>query len=227
MITYYDSTVFNSGAQTIVNTVNTVGFMGKGLALEFSLRYPAMAQYYADRCKKKLLRVGKVDYYHAKEQIIVNFPTKTDFKYPSRIKWIEDGLKDFLDTYKQAGVTSVAFPKLGCSNGGLTWDEVRRLMETYLSKAEIDVFICLDIDPEPRGKEKEMVECFNELNIDDVAKLIRLSQKSIFSLNQARPIKRFNQIQKLDGVGQKTYAALFGLCYNYDSLPVNKQLALF
>ena len=69
--------------------------------------------------------------------IIVNFPTKWHFKYPSKLEWIDQGLNDFLISYKKQGITSVAFPKLGTSNGGLNWEDVRKLMEKYLSKADI------------------------------------------------------------------------------------------
>ena len=227
MIRYFDSTVFNAGTQSIVNTVNTVGFMGKGLALEFSLRYPVMADDYKYKCKNKLLHVGRVDYFKVGSHIIVNFPTKADFKYPSRLQWIESGLKDFVATYKGIGITSVAFPKLGCSNGNLEWNDVKLIMESYLSDIDIDVCICLDSNPEPLGKEKEMVDRFNNIDLMDASRLINLNQKQIINLNAAKPIKRFFQIQYINGVGKKTYAELFKICYETTDHSSEVQLALF
>ena len=96
MIRYYKGTVFNAGAEAIVNTVNCDGVMGAGIALEFGLRYPDMYKDYVIKCKKGDICTGKVDYFKDSSGIIiVNFPTKIHFKYPSKIEWIESGLKAF------------------------------------------------------------------------------------------------------------------------------------
>ena len=129
MIKYFNGTIFNVEVDAIVNTVNTVGVMGAGLALEFSLRYPEMYIAYKQKCDNKLLQVGELMYYQEKESLIINFPTKWHFKYPSKIEWIEKGLKEFVKTYKKYNINTVAFPKLGTLNGGLSWGDVKRLME--------------------------------------------------------------------------------------------------
>ena len=139
MLHYYEGTVFNTNATTIVNTVNCTGVMNAGIALEFSLRYPEMFLDYEEKCKKKQLEVGKVDYYKDKNISIINFPTKWHFKYPSQLHWIEWGLQNFVETYKQNNITSVAFPKLGTNNGKLSWTDVKDLMEKYLANLDIDV----------------------------------------------------------------------------------------
>ncbi|MEA5516853.1 macro domain-containing protein, partial [Nodularia sp. UHCC 0506] len=162
MLHYTDTTVFNVNAQTIVNTINCVGVMGAGLALEFQLRFPEMERDYIERCRRKEAKVGRPYLYKNYETVwILNFPTKIHWKYPSKIEWIEEGLKYFSNYYQKGGITSVAFPKLGCSNGGLTWRDVSPLMEKYLQNLDIDVFICLDREEEATGIEGSMVNLVN------------------------------------------------------------------
>ena len=140
--------IFNSKAQTIVNTVNCVGVMGKGIALVFKLRYPKMFDEYAGLCKKHMISPGKLWIYKGEPEApwVLNFPTKFHWKYPSKIEYIESGLQKFVDTYKEKGITSIAFPMLGTHNGGLDKEEVRSLMERYLNKCDIPIEI-YDYDP--------------------------------------------------------------------------------
>ena len=135
--------IFNSKAQTIVNTVNCVGVMGKGIALVFKLRYPKMFDLYKDHCKSKLIGIGKIWLYKGEENVpwVLNFPTKYHWKYPSKIEYIEKGLDKFCSTYKDQGITSIAFPLLGTHNGGLDKDTVLNLMQEHLGKCEIDIEI--------------------------------------------------------------------------------------
>ncbi len=143
MIEYIEGNIFDSPAQVIVNTVNTVGVMGKGIALEFKNRYPQMFEKYKIACEKHTLTIGKLMLVSAPDHMLLLFPTKENWRYPSRLSYIEQGLKRFCDNYAQRGITSIAFPKLGCGNGDLDWDEVRPLMEYYLKDLPIDVYIYL------------------------------------------------------------------------------------
>lgn len=140
--------IFNSKAQTIVNTVNCVGVMGKGIALVFKLRYPKMFDEYAGLCKQHLISPGKLWIYKGELNApwVLNFPTKFHWKYPSKIEYIESGLQKFVDTYKKKGITSIAFPMLGTHNGGLDKEEVSSLMERYLNRCDIPIEI-YDYDP--------------------------------------------------------------------------------
>jgi appr-1-p processing domain protein len=144
MIEYIEGNIFDSPAQVIVNTVNTVGVMGKGIALEFKNRYPQMFEKYKIACEKKMLTIGKLMLVSAPDHMLLLFPTKENWRYPSKLSYIEQGLKRFCDYYAQRGITSVAFPKLGCGNGELNWDEVRPLMEQYLRNLPIDVYVYLN-----------------------------------------------------------------------------------
>ena len=200
MIHYIDGTVFNTDAMAIVNTINCTGVMNAGIALEYSLRYPEMFNDYEEKCKNKLLKVGNVDYYHDKDVIIVNFPTKWHFKYPSQLPWIESGLQDFVKTFKQHNITSVAFPKLGTLNGKLSWRDVQALMEKYLGDLPIDVYICLDNNKFAEGTEKQMLEYFNNTNTSQLTQYFRLSAKQIEILDKYKPYKRFWHILDTEGI---------------------------
>lgn len=142
MITYVIGNLFESPARVLVNTVNTVGVMGKGIAKDFKTIYPEMFQEYQNLCETKQLTVGKLWLYKTPNKWILNFPTKTTWRQPSRIEYIEIGLKTFVKGYAQRGITSIAFPPLGCGNGELDWEkQVRPLMDKYLKKLPINIFV--------------------------------------------------------------------------------------
>ncbi|MBZ9818936.1 macro domain-containing protein [Mesorhizobium sp. CA4] len=141
MITFLESSVFESPAQTLVNTVNTVGVMGKGIAKEFKSRYPRMFREYRGLCEAHAFQVGNLHLWRSDTRWVLNFPTKTTWKLPSKMEYIERGLRKFVATYKDLGITSVSFPPLGCGNGNLNWDDVRPLMESHLAQVSIPVYI--------------------------------------------------------------------------------------
>lgn len=143
MIIFKNGNLFDSECQTLVNTVNCYGVMGKGIALQFKQRYPDMFNEYKLACKNFELSSGGdiwiydyVDMYKPKK--ILCFATKVMWQYPSRIEWIERGLQVFFNNYKYWKLESVAWPKLGCTNGGLDWEnEVKPLMIKYLDDIDI------------------------------------------------------------------------------------------
>ena len=147
-------TIFESSAQTLVNTINCVGVMGKGLALEFKNRYPAMFDKYKSFCDKGVFKPGVLWIYKAEDgKWILNFPTKIDWRNPSEMSYIEEGLIKFVEIWKEKGITSIAFPLLGCNNGGLNPDEVIPLMEKYLNQCEgLDATIYDNREPEIKEK---------------------------------------------------------------------------
>ncbi|PRQ08875.1 macro domain-containing protein [Enhygromyxa salina] len=141
MLHYVCHDLFESPAQTLVNTVNTVGVMGKGIAAEFKRRYPAMFERYQEHCRTGTLTVGQLYLFRTSNKWVLNFPTKQHWRSPSKLEWIEAGLKKFVAEYEARGITSVSFPQLGCGNGGLDWAHVKRLMDQYLRPLPIPVFI--------------------------------------------------------------------------------------
>jgi O-acetyl-ADP-ribose deacetylase (regulator of RNase III) len=144
MITYLETTLFDSPAQTLVNTVNTAGVMGKGIALVFKRLYPEMYNEYRKLCEENKFGIGMLYIYRTPNKIIVNFPTKKHWRYPSKIEYIEAGLKKFVERYPDYGVSSVSFPQLGCGHGELNWEkQVQPVMERYLKDLPIPVYIHL------------------------------------------------------------------------------------
>lgn len=142
MLRYVDSGLFESPARVLVNTVNTVGVMGKGVALEFKKRFPEMYRLYRDHCKARRLRVGRLWLYRTPGRWVLNFPTKAHWRSPSKPEYIHVGLEKFVATYQDRGIDSISFPLLGCGNGGLDFDtQVRPLMEQYLRSLPIPVYI--------------------------------------------------------------------------------------
>lgn len=141
MITYLETSVFESPAQTLVNTVNIEGVMGKGIAKEFKARYPAMYREYRVLCDQRKLQVGMLHVWRGDKRWVLNFPTKTTWRQPSKIEYIKAGLEKFVVTYQRLGINSVSFPPLGCGNGNLNWSDVRPVMESYLAKINIPVYI--------------------------------------------------------------------------------------
>lgn len=141
MLHFVNGDIFKSKAMAIVNPVNTVGVMGKGLALEFKQRYPSMFRKYKQICDANKLGVGILHYYQEEDYLIINFPTKLHWRDASQLEYVERGLRNFVKNYRKRGVTSVAFPPLGCGLGGLRWEDVRSLMIKYLGDLPIDVYI--------------------------------------------------------------------------------------
>lgn len=142
-VTIVNGNIFNTKAQTIVNTVNCVGVMGKGIALVFKLRYPKMFDLYRQYCADHLIEIGKLWLYKGESNApwVLNFPTKTHWKLPSEYSYIEEGLKKFTSTYKEKEITSIAFPLLGVNNGGLDKDIVLDIMYKYLKECDIPIEI--------------------------------------------------------------------------------------
>lgn len=171
MIEYIEGNIFDSPAQVIVNAVNTVGVMGKGIALEFKKRYPQMFEKYKIACEKRQLTIGKLMLISAPDHMLLMFPTKENWRYPSKLSYIEQGLKHFCDIYAQRGITSIAFPKLGCGNGDLDWADVRPLMEKYLKNLPIDIYIYLDRgkDLEPEHKNQKEMQAWLRNNAKDLS----------------------------------------------------------
>jgi O-acetyl-ADP-ribose deacetylase (regulator of RNase III) len=222
-----NKSVFNAPSQFIVNTVNTKGVMGAGLALEFKLRYPKMFDDYKLKCKENKISTEQVDYYiddHNKTYI-VNFSTKQHWRYPSVLKWIEDGLQDFVKTYQEKDVRSIAFPKLGCDRGGLDWKHVEPMMKQYLGQLEIDIFVCLDSAP-PEGVEIEMIKYLQNMPYVEF-KNLSLQDEVIHRIHLNKyTIKRFrdllNMIDKTS-----TYEKIFSHIYSNITAQSGIQLSLF
>lgn len=129
------SDMFASGAGVLVNTVNTVGVMGAGVALQFKKRWPEMFEEYRRRCGAGLVRTGEMDVHVVDDPsgsglgiAVANFPTKQHWRDPSRLEWVEQGLVRLPDVVRDRRAAAIAIPPLGCGLGGLDWRVVSQLI---------------------------------------------------------------------------------------------------
>jgi O-acetyl-ADP-ribose deacetylase (regulator of RNase III) len=140
-IEYKSGDMFAEPSEAIVNTVNCVGIMGKGVALEFKGRWPENFRAYKELCDSASLVPGKMFVFENNDlmgdgnhRYLINFPTKLHWRAKSKIEYIEQGLNDLVDQITILGIESVVLPPLGCGNGGLDWQIVRPLIERKLSR---------------------------------------------------------------------------------------------
>lgn len=145
MLRYIQGNIFDAPTQAIVNTVNTEGVMGKGLALQFKERYPENYKAYRKACKENKVVVGKmfITTHNTLQEskIVINFPTKTTWRKPSEYTYIIDGLKDLKQQIANHKIKSIAIPPLGTHNGGLQWDKVKQLIEQSMTDVDCDIHI--------------------------------------------------------------------------------------
>lgn len=162
MITYTKGNLLESGAEAVVNTVNTVGVMGKGIALMFKERFPNNYRQYLAACKRGEVQVGRIFVTEAGElngpKWVINFPTKEHWRAPSRMEWIVDGLVDLRNFITQNGVRSVAIPPLGAGNGKLDWKDVKAEIERALGEVDSAVIVYEPTDQYQNVSKREGVE---------------------------------------------------------------------
>ncbi|MBQ0928860.1 type II toxin-antitoxin system antitoxin DNA ADP-ribosyl glycohydrolase DarG [Ideonella alba] len=151
MIRYTQGNLLDSGADALVNTVNTVGVMGKGIALMFKERFATNFALYAAACKARQVKVGQMFVTETGElsrpRWVINFPTKDHWKAPSRLEWVEAGLQDLKRVLQERQIQSVAIPPLGAGNGGLDWPTVKSRIDAALRDVEgVDIVVYEPID---------------------------------------------------------------------------------
>lgn len=151
MIEYKQGDLLTSDVEAVVNTVNCVGVMGRGIALQFKKQYPENFKHYEAACKRNELVPGKMFVYETdsfiKPRLIINFPTKRHWRGVSRIEDIEKGLLDLINVIQTYNIKSIAVPPLGCGLGGLEWEEVKPRMEAvFADLSDVNVIIF-----EPKG----------------------------------------------------------------------------
>lgn len=142
MIITVVSDVLQSPAQVLVNAVNTVGVMGKGIAHDFKLCYPDMFARYRDLCQGGNFDTGRLMLYRTSHKWVLNFPTKTHWRANTRLDDLRAGLERFAATYAELGITSVSFPRLAGDSDGLDWQhDVKPLMEHLLDPLPLPVYV--------------------------------------------------------------------------------------
>lgn len=193
--------IFNSDAMAIVNTVNCVGAMGKGIALDFKLRFPSMFKEYQKICFQHLLKPGQILPYTKSTPVILNFAIKDDWKDPSRKEWIEETLQKFVNNYKAMGITSVAFPWMGAMNGGLPIDFIKEITRKYLSSLEdIDIEV-YEFDPK--------TPCHLFITLKDIL----LHGYSLSQLSEASNIKSRYWEKIISAINTGNVSSMNDLCH--------------
>lgn len=212
--------IFTSQCQTLVNTVNCVGVMGAGIALEFKYRYPEMFNKYALLCQEKLIQVGKLWIYDVPQarRKILNFPTKNDWKHPSKYEYLVKGLQRFLETYEEKGISSIAFPMLGALNGGLEPEKVLDMMQHYLQACKIPVEI---YEYTPEAEDDLLVklrQAFTRHTPTELEKLTGLKKNTMSRVKDVIESERMHsliQLHKVKGIGEETLKICFQFAMRY------------
>jgi len=148
MIKYIEGNILESKAEALVNTVNTVGVMGKGLALQFKKEFPNNFKIYQQACKDKSFGIGDLIVTEEESllygrKIIIDLPTKTDWRKPSEYSYINAGLKKLATVIKESNINSLAIPSLGTGHGGLDWNKVKTIIELNLKDINTDIEVYL------------------------------------------------------------------------------------
>ncbi|MGA3129033.1 MAG: macro domain-containing protein [Candidatus Korobacteraceae bacterium] len=212
MMKFLQGNLLDARVEALVNTVNTVGVMGKGIALMFKEAFPNNFRAYEYACKHNEVRIGRMfvteNAAFKGPHWIINFPTKEHWRPPSKIEWIVEGLQDLRRVVEERGINSIALPPLGSGNGGLDWRDVRPEIERALGGLEgIEILVFEPTQKyqnvaKPTGVEKltparaliaEMVRRYWVLGIDctylEVQKLGWFMERTVYALGIDDPFK--------------------------------------
>lgn len=204
--------IFTSKCQTIVNTINCVGVMGAGIALEYRLRYPQMYEKYIELCDDNKIDIGLLWIYKSPQRWILNFPTKKHWKYPSKKEYLYEGLEKFVSTYKEKGIKSIAFPLLGADKGGLAQEESLSIIRKYLEPLDIDIEIyrySATANDDLYNKTKIWLLSQDIEYISQSTKLRKDYVVKVLNAMQTPEIHQLNQLGKINGIGIKTLEKVF------------------
>lgn len=146
MLHHTQGNLLESPAAALVNAVNTQGVMGKGIALAFRQTFPLNYREYRNACAAGQLAPGKLlavwdESPGIGRKLIINFPTKTDWRLPSRYEYVESGLQALATLIEAEQITSIALPALGCGLGGLEWGRVRAMIGRYLGGVDAEIWV--------------------------------------------------------------------------------------
>ena len=163
MIRYASGNLLLADVEALVNTVNTVGVMGKGLALQFKEAFPQNFLAYEYACKHGDVVIGRMFVTETSRVVgprwIINFPTKQNWRDPSRLEYVREGLHDLVRVIRERGIKRVALPPLGCGYGGLDWAQVKREIEgDLIDLSDVDVLLYQPTDAYPAAPKRTAVQ---------------------------------------------------------------------
>ena len=215
IITEIHGNIFDTESEVLVNSVNCVGIMGAGIALECSYRFPGIMESYKRACDSKQLKPGKLLLYpNGEDPTILCFPTKVHWKDKSQLGYLEDGLRKFSQTYKDKGISSIAFPQLGCDRGGLEWaSQVRPLMYDRLENLEdlrVEIYLF-----DPAGSDRlfdEFKSLAHGMSVDQIMGELNLKRKNAERLRETLDrgnVTNMFGLQKVKGIGKETLTQVY------------------
>ncbi|MDD2716160.1 MAG: macro domain-containing protein [Candidatus Wallbacteria bacterium] len=184
MIFYKKGDILEEKTQALVNTVNCEGYMGKGIAYKFKCRFPENNADYQKACKSKTLTIGTLHWFKENGQLIINFPTKDKWRENSKLEYIEKGMAELVKLIKELGVKSIAIPPLGCGNGGLSWNDVLKIVVKHIKplQEEIDFVVYEPFQPA------------RIINVDDaLSKAPKLTISHYFLIQIKKRLKKFTK----------------------------------
>lgn len=205
--------LFESHDEAIVNTVNCVGVMGKGIALQYKNLFPENYTEYKKQCSQKNIVPGKMFVYEYKTedlftehkpQFIINFPTKDHWRAKSKIEYVEQGLDDFINVITQKNIRSISMPAIGCGNGGLEWSNVKKIIVRKLS--ELDEITVNVYEPK------------------DYFEPEHLGQDNLWTIPRAVLVKLFGNVQENFG-GRITHLSMQKIVYFLQELGINYKVS--
>jgi len=225
LATFVDLTgnIFSSSANAIVITVNCEGVMGAGIALDAKNRWPEIYDLYSKRCELNGFHVGEIMWADSVSKKVALFPSKKLWRAPSKLSYISDGLDTLRIDIDQMSITSIALPHLGCSNGGLTWSEVKPLIVEKLSRidgllVELWKFEQNFVDEDFQ----KFREVFLSLNPKDASSWISFSKNTEKFIRQVlieSELTNFVQLAEVKGVGKKTLEKIYKAALS-DDFPI-------
>ena len=206
--------IFNSRADALVNTVNCVGAMGKGIALEFRRRFPDMFKEYETLCEQGQLKPGQIWPYKKSTPFVLNFAIKNDWHFPSRVEWIEECLVKFVEHRHRLGASSVAFPWMGAMNGGIPIDTIKKLMRQFLSEIpDLDIEV-YDFDPDSPDplflRLQDIVSTLSPKEFAEAGHFAKRTANAIYGAMEAKPPSLYRLIEAA-GLGASTADKLYSL----------------
>jgi O-acetyl-ADP-ribose deacetylase (regulator of RNase III) len=182
MIKLKTGNIFESNSDALVNTVNCEGFMGKGIAYQFKIRYPKNNDRYKESCKNGDFKIGSILVTQEEDKTIINFPTKDKWRKKSEYEFIEKGMERLVAMIPDLNIKSIAIPPLGCGNGGLDWEIVKSILIDYLNdykeKYEITLY-----------------EPSKVINKSKVKKAPKLNSSHIILMLLKKDLSKFNKIR--------------------------------
>ena len=204
MIKKIKGNIFNTNWEAIVNPVNCMGIMGKGLALEFKLLYPSMMDKYLKFCENKELEIGKISIIKEENKRIILFPTKKNYSLPSKMEYLEKGLLKIKECYKEKRIKSIAFPQIGSGLGGLNWIEVEKLIDTILGNTDLEIELYSYSD-EKAPYIEELEALFNNNTLEKIESSTKIKFKTLEKIkNNLSKTKNISDFLLVEGLGIKT-----------------------